>query len=117
MRKPAIGVFVIDDQEIVRTAFAGVFSRDSRLKLVGTASGFAEATESIPKAKPDVVVAEVLLPGFDGLEFGVRFRYEASELLAVWGGYRYLDYEDDTPYLYDTSGEVSFYSLGLAWTF
>ena len=68
MRKPAIGVFVIDDQEIVRTAFAGVFSRDSRLKLVGTASGFAEATESVPKAKPDVVVAEVLLPGFDGLE-------------------------------------------------
>jgi DNA-binding NarL/FixJ family response regulator len=68
MRKPAIGVFIIDDQEIVRTAFAGVFSRDSRLKLVGAASGFGEAVGLVPKAQPDVVVTEVLLPGFDGLE-------------------------------------------------
>lgn len=68
MRKPAIGVFVIDDQEIVRTAFAGVFSRDPRLKLVGAASGFEDAIEAVPKARPDVVVTEVLLPGFDGLE-------------------------------------------------
>lgn len=68
MRKPAIGVFVVDDEEIVRTAFAGVFSRDARLKLVGTASGIAEAAASVPKVQPDVVVAEVLLPGFDGLE-------------------------------------------------
>ena len=68
MRKSAIGVFVIDDQEIVLTAFAGIFSRDSRLRLVGTAATFAEATEAVPKAQPDVVVAEVLLPGFDGLD-------------------------------------------------
>jgi DNA-binding NarL/FixJ family response regulator len=68
MRKPAIGVFVIDDQEIVRTAFAGIFSRDPRLELVGTASGFAEAMEAVPKTRPDVVVTEVLLPGFDGLD-------------------------------------------------
>jgi DNA-binding NarL/FixJ family response regulator len=63
MRKPAIGVFVIDDEEIVRTAFAGIFSRDARLKLVGAASCLDEATESVPKARPDVVVTEVLLPG------------------------------------------------------
>ena len=50
-------------------------------------------------------------------ELGARFRYAATELLAVWGYYRYLDFEDDAPYLYDTSGSVSFYSLGLAWTF
>ncbi len=68
MRKSAIGVFVVDDQEIVRTAFAGIFSRDSRLRLVGTAATFTEASEAVPNARPDVVVAEVLSPAFDGLE-------------------------------------------------
>ncbi len=68
MRKAAIGVFVIDDQEIIRTAFARIFARDPRIRLVGTASGFEEAIGLVPKARPDVVVTEVLLPGFDGLE-------------------------------------------------
>lgn len=54
---------------------------------------------------------------FTRIELGVRLSYQASEMLSVYGGYRYLDYEDDAPYLYDTSGEVSFYSAGVAWTF
>ena len=51
------------------------------------------------------------------VELGLRFSYEVNELLAFWGRYRWLDYEDDAPYLCDTSGEISLYSLGLAWTF
>ncbi len=51
------------------------------------------------------------------LELALRLRYQATAQLAVTGGYRYLDFQDDTPYLYDTSGEVSFYSLGLAYSF
>ncbi len=50
-------------------------------------------------------------------ELGFDFRHTVNQLLSVWGGYRYLDFEDDAPYLYDTSGSVDFYSLGLAWTF
>jgi DNA-binding NarL/FixJ family response regulator len=68
MKRAAIGVFVIDDQEIVRTAFARVFGRDPRIRLVGAATGFEQAMEKVPKARPDVVITEVLLPGFDGLD-------------------------------------------------
>lgn len=61
-------MFVVDDQEIVRTAFARVLAGDTRLKLVGSAGGFDQAVEQIPKTNPDVVVTEVLLPSLDGLE-------------------------------------------------
>lgn len=51
------------------------------------------------------------------LELALTLRYKVSELMAVWGGYRYVDFEDDAPYLYETTGSVDFYSLGLAWSF
>ena len=51
------------------------------------------------------------------LELAISFRYAVSEMMSVRGGYRYIDLEDDAPYLYDTTGSVDFYSLGLAWSF
>ena len=51
------------------------------------------------------------------LELGLRFRYQTGERFAFYGGYRYLDFEDDAPYLYDTSGTVDLYHLGVGWTF
>ena len=51
------------------------------------------------------------------LELGVHGRFEVKEPIGIVAGYRYLDFDDEAPYLYDTSGKVSFYSLGLAWTF
>lgn len=47
----------------------------------------------------------------------MKGKYRVNERAYVTGGYRYLDYEDDAPYLYDTSGSVSFYSLGIGWLF
>jgi len=35
----------------------------------------------------------------------------------VTGGYRYLDFDDSSPYLYDTSGSVDFYNAGIGWSF
>ncbi len=52
---------------------------------------------------------------FDRFEFGLRFNYEVSELMGIWGGYRVLDYEDDAPYLEDTTGKIEYVSFGLAW--
>ncbi len=50
-------------------------------------------------------------------ELGVHGRFDVAESLGIIAGYRYLDFEDDAPYLYDTSGSVSLYSLGVGWTF
>ena len=51
------------------------------------------------------------------LELGFSFRYDVGERFALQGGYRYLDLEDDAPYLYDTSGSIDLYSLGIGWAF
>lgn len=50
-------------------------------------------------------------------EMGVGFSWGLNERLFIAGGYRYLEFEDDAPYLYDLDGSVNFYSLGLGWVF
>lgn len=50
-------------------------------------------------------------------EIALTSKYRVNERTFLTGGYRYLDYEDDAPYLYNTSGSVSFYNLGVGWLF
>ena len=51
------------------------------------------------------------------LEAEAEAKYKFSEgfWLGVW--YRHIDFEDDAPYLYDTSGTVKFITAALGWTF
>ena len=37
--------------------------------------------------------------------------------LYLTAGYQYLDYQDNAPYLYDTTGSVDIYNLGVGWSF
>lgn len=50
-------------------------------------------------------------------EASLNARYQASDALFLTGSYRRADYQDDAPYLYDTSGSLELYSLGLGWVF
>ena len=51
------------------------------------------------------------------LEAALEGSYRFNDRMYLSLGYRYLDYQDDAPYLYDTSGSVQFYRLGLGWYF
>lgn len=51
------------------------------------------------------------------LELGAGVRYQASERIGLRAGYRYIDFEDNAPYLEDTTGSVDFYSIAVAWAF
>lgn len=51
------------------------------------------------------------------IEAAVAFRYGLSERFSLQGEYRYIDLEDDAPYLEDLSGSVDFWSFGLGWRF
>ena len=51
------------------------------------------------------------------LELGVRLEVTLGERLALYGAYRYLEFDDDAPYLADTSGSVDLVSAGLGWVF
>jgi hypothetical protein len=50
-------------------------------------------------------------------EAGIKGRFQVKEGLSVIGSYRYLDFEDDAPYLGDATGSVDYYGLGLGWSF
>ena len=51
------------------------------------------------------------------IEVGFQARYRVAPNLFVTGGYRYLDFEDDAPYLLDSNGSADLYSIGLGWEF
>lgn len=47
----------------------------------------------------------------------VDARWQLDERVFVRGMYRYVDYADDAPYLYDTSGRSHLFALSLGWMF
>jgi hypothetical protein len=51
---------------------------------------------------------------FDG---SAELRYQVSKAFSLRGLYRYVDYQDDAPYLYDTSGTVHIVSGGFGLVF
>ena len=51
------------------------------------------------------------------LESDLWAKFGIGKSLFLYGDWRYVDYTDDAPYLYDTSGEISWYTLSLGWSF
>ena len=51
------------------------------------------------------------------LEAGIHARYEVKEDVYVTAGYRYLDFDDNAPYLGDDSGKAEFVNFGVGWAF
>lgn len=51
---------------------------------------------------------------FDG---SAELRYQVSKTFTLRGLYRYVDYQDDAPYLYDTTGKVQVVSGGFGLSF
>lgn len=51
------------------------------------------------------------------VEAGLHASYRFTPRVWLAAGYRYLDYEDDAPYLYDTTGSADLYRLALGWRF
>lgn len=43
--------------------------------------------------------------------------YRVNEQLFLRGAYRFIDFTDDAPYLYDTSGKNNLVYLSLGWAF
>lgn len=64
----SIGVFLVDDHDLVRMSMKHILSAISGIEVVGEASSGEEALERIPTAKPNVVLMDYKLPAKNGLE-------------------------------------------------
>ena len=63
-----IRVLLADDQPLVRTGLRMILTAEPDLEIVGEASDGAEAITLCARARPDVVLMDVRMPGIDGIE-------------------------------------------------
>jgi len=63
-----IGVLVVDDQALLRTAFSSLIDAEDYLAAVGLGADGRQAVELAASLAPDVVVMDVRMPVMDGIE-------------------------------------------------
>jgi two-component system response regulator DevR len=63
-----VGVFLLDDHEIVRRGLRDLLESDEELTVVGEAGSVEEALARIAATHPNVAVLDVRLPDGDGIE-------------------------------------------------
>jgi DNA-binding NarL/FixJ family response regulator len=74
-------VVVVDDHDFYRRGLVALL-RESGVSVVGEASSGPEAVEVTLRERPDVVLMDLNLPGFDGIE-AVRRLAEAASAIPV----------------------------------
>jgi DNA-binding NarL/FixJ family response regulator len=65
--QPQIGVFLLDDHEIVRRGVKDLLEAEPDIVVVGQAGTAASALARIPALRPDVAVLDIRLPDGDGV--------------------------------------------------
>ena len=81
-RKP-IGVFVLEDQEIVRRGIRVLLEAEPDIEVIGEASTASSALAQIPALRPGVAVLDVRLPDGDGVSVCREVRSRAPEVACL----------------------------------
>jgi two-component system, NarL family, response regulator DevR len=79
----SLGVFLLDDHEVVRTGLRALLSASDDIEVVGEAGTVAEALARIPATKPDVAILDVRLPDGSGVEVCREVRSNWPETACV----------------------------------
>jgi len=70
-----IGIFLVDDHEIVREGLKKVFTRNRGFLVVGEAGSANEALKKMKEADPQVVILDQHLPDGNGLDRASEIKY------------------------------------------
>jgi DNA-binding NarL/FixJ family response regulator len=78
-----IQIFLVDDHPIVRRGLELVLRREPDLAVAGEAANAEEGWVQIEQLKPDVVIADVQLPGESGIALARRIRLHLPETRVI----------------------------------
>jgi DNA-binding NarL/FixJ family response regulator len=78
-----IGVFLLDDHEIVRRGVRELLETEPDITVVGEAGTAASALARIPALRPDVAVLDVRLPDGDGVSVCREIRSRMPEVACL----------------------------------
>lgn len=89
-----IRVIVADDEYKVCQLICQLIKWDELgMELIGTASNGIEALQMIEKEKPDLVLTDIRMPGYDGIELLKRAReFNSSMEFIIISGYSHFEY-------------------------
>ncbi len=66
--RPAIRVYLVDDQTMIRAGFRSILGRDERFAVVGDSGDPRKGVEAVGELRPDVVVLDITMPGLSGID-------------------------------------------------
>jgi DNA-binding NarL/FixJ family response regulator len=78
-----IRLVIADDHELIREGVKKILRPCADLKVVGEAADLQQAIALVAQVRPDVVVLDITLPDFDGLEGLAELRRHFPELRIV----------------------------------
>jgi len=76
-------IVVVDDQEVVRAAFAALLATQPDFAVVGAAADGAQAVRVCREQRPDVVLMDVRMPVVDGIEATRRILADGGDTRVV----------------------------------
>jgi DNA-binding NarL/FixJ family response regulator len=79
----AIGVFLLDDHEVVRKGLRALLEACEDIEVVGEADTVAEALIRIPTVEPNVAILDVRLPDGSGVEVCREVRSTSPDIACV----------------------------------
>ena len=63
-----IKVVIVDDQALIRDGLRTMLELDDKITVIGEAGDGGDALDVIQRARPDLVLMDIRMPGLDGLE-------------------------------------------------
>jgi DNA-binding NarL/FixJ family response regulator len=75
-------VFIVDDDESIRRAYATMINSTTKFHVVGDFDNCEDAIKAIKKLKPDIIMMDIGLPQMSGIE-GTRAIFRLDSRIAV----------------------------------